>query len=1415
MTFKTFWKSRGFKSWFCSFIPVFTLLLAIVLVLTCNTFVYQTINSVLGGEQRVLKSGDVSKYQYYTADYADKKSVLKAANSFNEEIAEEGTVLLKNDDNALPLATGSKVTVFGKNSVNLVLGGSGSNASAGGGSTQKTVYDSLTAAGIEYNPDMKSFYEDSSRSGDGRPQSPDMNSTITGLTGFPIGETPVNRYNSNSSLSSSWRNYNDAAIVVITRIGGEGFDLPRTMFWDGKGYMNWSGSTPIPGARNKDDHYLQLDQNETDMIMLAAAHFDKVVVVLNSPTAMELGFLDDETHYAYSDKIKACLWIGTPGNTGIMALGRILTGTINPSGRTVDIYARDFKNDPTWNNFGNNIADGGNQYVDESGQKRNAYFVHYSEGIYVGYRYYETRDYVESEKGNNGWYDKNVVYPFGYGLSYSQFEWRIKDPSTPTTLDPNGMVSIKVEVTNVSSVPGRDVVQLYYSAPYNEENDLEKSHVVLGDFQKTEIIPAGESRSVTLQLSVRDMASYDYNDGNHNDFVGYELEQGTYTLYLARNSHDRSISLEYYLDEDATFATDSNTGANITNLFDDVSDRITQYMSRKDFDGTFPQLPSTALKTLSASDISSLSYKLNDKATDAWYSNKMPTQSSSLLSFDETKVKLWDLIGKDYNDPLWDELMNQLTVAQMRSLIEVGNYHTEAIANIDKPLTTDPDGPMGYSLFMGDSSVYDTCYYASESLVGSTWNTEIAERFGVMIGNESLIGNEKGDGRTYAGWYAPACNLHRSPFGGRNFEYYSEDPVLSAKMTVNVVKGAKSKGVYTYVKHFALNDQETNRDTNGIAVWANEQSMREMYFLPFEKAVKDGGTTAMMSSFNRIGFTWAGGNYNLLTKLLRNEWGFRGMVITDYNLQTYMNVDQMIRAGGDINLSQSKALRSYDTATSVTAIRRAAKNILYTVANSNAMNGMGEGNIWIYIKPVWFICMWVAFSVITAGFIVWGTLVMRKVVVGYKADVSSGRVVPVQRKPIFSPTVSILLAVVTAVAITCTVTAAYYLNSPAETDPVSNKTQSYISAISLLFNDSEIQNNIINLELGEHGQLGVKVQKHGTISDEVTFASGNPEIVAIDELGTVTAMTVGECVVTATSVADRTVYSNVLVRVTGEDDLAATLPHSITVSGGYASVSSATVGTTVMLTPAERDGMTFTGWHFSVEVQSFGNIFFMPTTDVVVTAVYERNHYKLTLQDATFKDGSTEKDLLFEDAFPTDINYTVGSNQMMFGWLDVETGEIVDGKMPARNLTIRPNIRTQGSALTMGSSGWDTGTGTTVSGVSSTNINGVSAKQFTVGSGKNMVRIRSGGVSGAGDKPVYISITLRNDNNFAVTLKYEVESYGLIWGTEFATLQAGETRTFGIIIQGLASSETPYHRVIFEQNTTSDTTISFCGYLMV
>lgn len=970
MKIRDIWKGTAVKVWLIVSVLILTIVITASIIGTQTPFLKGTVDSVMGGPKRVLVSGNPEDYIRYEADYTSKADTLRAANLLNEQILEEGIILLKNEDDLLPLNGVEKITVFGKNSTNLVLGGSGSSAGTGS-TTSIDLYKSLSNAGFEYNPVAKDFFS-SSKSGSGRPAVPGMG---TILTGYPIGETPKTLYQNNTALKNSYKDFNDLAIVLITRMGGEGYDLPRTMFWDGSKYSNWSGSELIPGARSKEDHYLQIDQNETDLLKEANDNFQNVVVLINSPSTIETGFLVDPTHYAYQPNVKGALWIGTPGATGANAIGKILKGEINPSGRTSDTYAADFKKDPSWNNFGNNLENDGNRYSVD-GKERNAYYVEYEEGIYVGYRYYETRGFTDGQ----AWYDENVIYPLGYGLSYTTFTQEIGNTSfiENGTILADDEINIDVKVTNTGNIAGKEVVQVYYTAPYYD-GGIEKAHVVLVGFGKTGTLQPGQSETLSIKFTVRDMASYDYNDANNNDFKGYEVEEGKYIIKLMSNSN--TVIEEKVVDVPLggyQYEKDEVTGTEIVNLFDDVSNHVDTYMSRRNWEGTWPTRPTVEDRAVDSDFISLLNYQLNDSPTDPWYQSQMPTQSDVVNSFNDTTIKLYDLIDKSYDDSMWDDLLDQLTITQMVTLVSRGNFKTMNIDNIGKPLTTDPDGPSGFANFMGDPSVYDTAYYASGVVLGATWSEELAYKFGKMIGNEGLIGNERGDGMPYSGWYAPAANIHRSQFGGRNFEYYSEDGLLSGKLAANIIKGAKEKGVYTYIKHFALNDQETNRDNTGLITWANEQAMRELYFRPFELAVKEGKTNAMMSAFNRIGTTWVGGSYPLLTALLRDEWGFRGMVITDFNLKTYMNTDQMVRAGGDISLSPSKNFSDTTSPTSVSALRQATKNILYTVANSNAMNGYGEGLVYKYTTPTWIILVIVINVGLVVIFAIWGVYVIRK-----------------------------------------------------------------------------------------------------------------------------------------------------------------------------------------------------------------------------------------------------------------------------------------------------------------------------------------------------------------------------------------------------------------------------------------------------
>ena len=939
---------KGTKIW--TIITCIVLILAIVInvVLLKVPIVTNSLNLVFGGERAIVseKTNDMTKAQ-----------ALAAAEDFVIEVEKEGITLLKNESAALPLSSGAKVSVFGKNSVNLVYSGSGSAGNSS--STVKTLYESLEAAGLSYNPTLKSFYEDKNKSGSGRPENPAMTSGQR-LSGFATGETPIASYG--SDVTGSYADYKDAAIVVISRIGGEGFDLPRTMATD------FTLGTAVTGAESPTSHYLQLDANEKALLAHAKENFDKVIVVLNVGSTMEIDALKQDAD------IDSVLWMGFPGSTGVMALGQVIAGNVNPSGHTVDTWAVDFTKDPTWYNTGVYGSEFGNRYL-YNGEKTDYAFVNYEEGIYVGYRYYETRGFEEAKAGNEAWYAQNVSYPFGYGLSSTTFDWDVKfgkaDGSAITASD---TLTATVTVKNTGSVAGKDVVQLYYSAPYDYEGSaIEKPYVVLGDFVKTKLLNPGESQEVTLTLAVQDMKSYDYADANQNGFKGYELDAGSYGLIVASDAHTAKASAQYTLNDAAQLATVANAQgqeAAVENRFDDVSAGIfgdntyASYVSRKDFEGTLPKTYLADEKRTLTDDLKTEldnSKKRKYTASDEgqpWEVKGDAPATAAVNNGISLRAMLNDengtLVGKaSFDDPRWEKLLDEISLDEMKGLVGFGAFRTNSIAGVDnivdKPMTIDADGPSGFTSFISEADVYGTCLYQAEAVMGATWNVELAKQMGEIVGDEGNVGNEK-TGVPYSGWYAPAVNIHRSPFAGRNWEYYSEDGVLSGKFAANVVQGAKGKGIYCYVKHFAINDQETDREYNGILVWANEQAMREIYLKPFEIAVKEGGAGGMMSSFNRIGMKWAGGSYPLLTSILRDEWGFQGMVITDYSLNTYTHVDEMIRAGGDLFLTQdTKTFNKDDDATQITLLRKATKNILYTVVNSNAMSINVEG----YLKPLW------------------------------------------------------------------------------------------------------------------------------------------------------------------------------------------------------------------------------------------------------------------------------------------------------------------------------------------------------------------------------------------------------------------------------------------------------------------------------
>ena len=983
------WKNKKTRIWLIVTAIVLVLGIVVNAVLLNVPIVTNSLSLVFGGERANITEDN--RTEWYDRQYASKEEVLDAANDFVIEVEKEGIVLLKNENDALPLSgKDAHISVFGKNTVNIVYSGSGS-ASSNSSTAQRTLYESLEAAGISYNETLKSFYEDSGKSGKGRPENPAMTSGQR-LPGFGTGETPMDSYT--PDVVDSYAGYQDAAVVVFSRIGGEGFDLPRAM------EENFNGAA-VAGA-SADSHYLELDENEKALLEHVKENFSKVIVVLNVGTTMEIPELKAD------EDIDAILWIGFPGATGIMALGQILTGTdtegnqISPSGHTVDTWAADFTMDPTWYNTGIYGSEYGNRYL-YNGETTDYAFVNYEEGIYVGYRYYETRGYEEAAADPQSvWYENSVVYPFGYGLSYTEFDWDVSfgtDSGSGITADDT--LEVSVTVKNTGDYAGKDVVELYYSAPYDYEGPaIEKSHVVLWDFAKTDILAPGEEQTLTLTLDVEDMKSYDYADANENGFSGYELEAGEYRIIIGSDAHTAKADAVYTLSEDLQLKTDMNADGEeteVANAFDDVSAGIfgtntyASYVSRKDFEGTLrTEYLDDAERTLTDELKEELDESIKRKYTEPdagkpWeVAGDAPATvpvNSGLSLRDMLYDEAGNYVGEvSFDDPRWETLLNEISLDEMKNLVGFGAFRTSEVKGVDgvvgKPLTVDSDGPSGFTSFLSESVVYGTCAYQAECVMGSTWNVQLAEKMGELIGEEGLAGNEKGDGLPYSGWYAPAVNIHRSPFAGRNWEYYSEDGLLSGKFAASVIKGAGKKGVYCYVKHFAVNDQETDREYNGILVWANEQSMREIYLYPFEIAVKEGGATGMMSSFNRLGMKWAGGSYALLTQVLRDEWGFHGSVITDYSLNTYTHVDEMIRAGGDLFLTQDvKTFGMEDDATQIAMLRQSTKNILYMVANSSAMSISTDG----YLRPVWQIVMICVDIVIVAALALWGMFAVRSV----------------------------------------------------------------------------------------------------------------------------------------------------------------------------------------------------------------------------------------------------------------------------------------------------------------------------------------------------------------------------------------------------------------------------------------------------
>ena len=885
-------------------VPIAVLLtIGLVVNIACGIF-YSAITPFMTANLNPLLTGQkqVTTGQSLTVEQAAEQSRAMA-----QELVQEGAVLLKDQHNALPLAEGTAVNLFGYGSVDPIYGGSGSGASDT--SSNIDLVTGLTNAGFTVNQELVDFYK---KSGVSR-------AAQKGFEGsnFTPAEVPAAQYT--DTLLQNAKAFSDVAIVTFSRVGGEGGDLPQDMY--------------AAGYSKTDDgrHYLELTQDEEDLLALIKAQgFGKVIVLINSSNAMELGFLED-------DSIDAALWIGSLGSTGFNAVGEILSGKVNPSGRLSDTYAYDLTTAPAYWNAG-----------DFTYSNLKHHYVEYAEGIYVGYRFYETR-YVDNTTGvcDEAAYAKAVQYPFGYGLSYTTFEQSIADYKTT-----DSAIEMTVEVKNTGAVAGKDVVQVYYTAPYTI-GGIEKSHVVLAGFAKTSLLQPGASEKVTITFAPEDMASYDETGAK-----AYVLEAGTYQIKLMNNAHDVIDQREYEVPATITYSGDNARSTDLvaaTNEFEDVAQgQIKQYVSRADWEGTLPTTRTDG-KTAGAETVAA-------KENTPVYENN---DSDQPITIADHGLTLEDMTGLDYDDPKWDDLLEQLSVDDMTNMISNGGWSTPEVASVGKPATNDLDGPAGINSLVSNLKGVS---FPSEVIVGSSWNTDLAQRFGTAFGAEAAANH-------VVGLYAPGMNIHRTPFSGRNFEYYSEDGLLSGKMGAAMVQGVDSQGVYTYIKHFALNDQESNRLS--ISVWANEQSIREIYLKPFELSVKEGGTTAVMSSYSRLGNTWAGASKALLTDVLRNEWGFHGMVVTDSAMgnTSWMDINLALRAGGDMMLCLMGVKLDSSSNTAQQAMRRACHNILYTQANSIAIAAAVDNT------PYWLILLAIVDSILLIAIVL---LILKRIPAGKK-----------------------------------------------------------------------------------------------------------------------------------------------------------------------------------------------------------------------------------------------------------------------------------------------------------------------------------------------------------------------------------------------------------------------------------------------
>lgn len=942
----------------------------------------EVINKSLGLDDKANKQvevGDASKTdsQYFKSDYSSSDELQKSDKEIAEQLTEEGAVLLKNDNSALPISKTAKVTILGHSSCNMLVCGTGSADIKADGAPN--LYETLTKRGVGVNKTVWDYYVSQVNNYQTNPKKGD-NSIRTGDGGvkgsYTVNEIPYSTLSSASGVESSFNEYNDAAIVVISRLGGEMYDLPADTAHQG------NADETVNGSGNS----LELTINEKELITQAKSKFKKVIVLINSANAMECDFLTEG-----DSKVDAALWIGYTGLQGLEGVADLLVGNTTPSGRLVDTYCNDNTTAPSMQNFysaewTNSGADKYKKDMVFNSLDGNKYYNVYQEGIYVGYRYYETRyeDTVYG-KGNSGdyKYTDDVAYPFGYGLSYTTFSY--SKPEFNYNKDTDS-IDVTITVTNTGVYSGKDVVEVYFQSEYTDydkQNGIEKSSVELCGFAKTKTLEPTKSEEVTISVPKEEFATYD-SKGKKT----YILDAGNYYLSVGKDAHDalnniiakkggsRKTSLMVGIGDesstgdaqfvyafnqatidDTTYSTGKD-GNKITNQFDEASlsyyglDDV-NYLSRNNWTGTWPSKVEISLNDKLYGEMTGIKEYVKETVEG----ETMPTMGAN------NGKSLIQMKGKSYDDKDWDSLLDQLTYNDMCNMVGMGYHGIQSVTSVSMPKTKDENGPQGFSGSLTDltDNSKTMCAYTDENIMGATWNTEFMEEVGKHIGEDGLA-------LGYSGLYGPAMNTHRSAYSGRNFEYYSEDGFLAGKIAAAEVKGIQSKGVYVFVKHFALNDQETNCRT--ISTFANEQAIREVYLKPFQLAITEGGAHNVMTAFSRVGVVWSSAHKGLMTTVLRGEWGLDGFAVSDYTTsgaatsvhdRTTYDPYLAVVAGTDTfdssaKTSQYKFLKALDYKNDthfVVCMRQACKRILYTVCNSNAMNGVTANTIMLNVMTWW------------------------------------------------------------------------------------------------------------------------------------------------------------------------------------------------------------------------------------------------------------------------------------------------------------------------------------------------------------------------------------------------------------------------------------------------------------------------------